>query len=586
MGKYDRFCHKFGFDKLKPLQHNIIDAILGSANDVVGIMSTGYGKSACYQIPFEAQQATQCVLVISPLIALMQDQVQSLKKKGIAAVALNSDMTAKQKQLEITEIAIGINKIIYMSPEFCKTQFDFLNELYYEGRLLMIAIDEAHCISSWGNDFRSDYRQLSCFKKWFPETPIMALTATATVKVRTDIAKNLGLIEHYEYVSSFDRPNIYIDCRIKSTKPASDFRPLVKEYKDSQAIVYVRTCDLTVKLADMLLELGMNAKPYYAGLPKAEKTNTFNEFISGECKWIVATIALGMGIDQNIPLVIHYGAPGDIESYYQEIGRAGRNGEESTCIMFYGPSDMRLNKIFLKNIEDPAHKRHRESQIKDMETFLRSTQCRRKLLLKYFGEEYEYDTCDYCNNCCAEEEDEQELIDKQNALQYPVFLFRVFLIKTSINSGLRKIQDVLMGKGGKKTKDYCKSQFYGIGKRYDENMWQIAYETCILNEYIINKTVGFGAVIETTHKLLTWAKNNAPCIKKLKSFSFDDYLTISYNLQETFQIPHGVEIMKYHLKRKITMTEQLMLDQGEDYVVPETKNKSDHPTKWNMRSKK
>ena len=586
MGKYDRFCQKFGFTKLKPLQHNIIDAILGDGCDVIGIMSTGYGKSACYQIPFEAQQATQCVLVVSPLIALMQDQVTSLAKKGIPAVALNSMMTPKQRQLEITEIAMGSNKIIYMSPEFCMTQFDFLNELYYEGRLLLIAIDEAHCISSWGNDFRSDYRQLSCFKQWFPETPIMALTATATVKVRGDIAKNLGLNEYYEYVSSFDRPNIYIDCRLKSSKPVSDFRPLVKEHKESQAIVYVRTIDLTNKLSTMLQELGVNAKPYYAGLPKAEKTATFEEFVSGDCKWVVATIALGMGIDQNIPLVIHYGAPGDIESYYQEIGRAGRNGEESQCIMFYSPGDMKINKIFLKNIEDPVHKRHRESQIKDMEDFLRSVQCRRKLLLKYFGEEYEHETCDYCNNCCAEEVDEQELIDMQNALQYPVFLFRVFLVKTMINSGLGKIQDILLGRGGKKTADYKKSPFYGIGKRYDVKMWQIAYETCMLNKYITNEVYGFGSVIKLTNKLMVWAKTFAPYIKSLKSFSFDNYLSISYNLQETFQIPHGVEIMRYHSKREIGMAEQLMLDQGDDYVVPETKVKNNHPTKWSMRSKK
>jgi ATP-dependent DNA helicase RecQ len=586
MGKYDRFCQKFGFTKLKPLQHNIVDAILGEQCDVVGIMSTGYGKSACYQIPFEAQQGTQCVLVISPLIALMQDQVTSLIEKGIDAVALNSNLNVKQRQAEIAEIAMGTNKIIYMSPEFCMTQFDFLNELYYEGRLLMIAIDEAHCISSWGNDFRSDYRHLSCLKKWFPEIPIMALTATATAKVREDIAKNLGLTEHYEYVSSFDRPNIYIDCRLKSKNPATDFKPLVKEHKESQAIIYVRTRDLTEKISNLLHELGVNAKAYHAGLPKAEKTETFDEFVSGECKWIVATIALGMGIDQNIPLVIHYGAPGDIESYYQEIGRAGRNGEESSCIMFYGAADMRVNKIFLKDIEDPIHKRHRESQIKDMENFLRSTQCRRKLLLQYFGEEYEWDSCDYCNNCCADEEDEQEVIDKQNALQYPVFLLRVFLVTTSINSGMGKIYDILLGRGGKKTKDYCKSPFYGIGTRYKIDMWKIAYETCMLNEYITNKVVGFGSVVETTNKLLIWAKNNKTHIKKLKSYSFDDYLTISFHLQEKFQIPHGVEIMRHHNTRSITMAEQLMLDQGPDYVVPEQTKHVAHPSKWSMRSKK
>ena len=586
MGKYDRYCQKFGFSKLKPLQHNIVDAVLSDTCDVVGIMSTGYGKSACYQIPFEAQQGMRCVLVISPLIALMIDQVTSLTEKGIAAVSLNSNMTVKQRQAEMCEITMGINKIIYMSPELCMTQFDFLNGLYYEDRLLMIAIDEAHCISSWGNDFRSSYRSLSCFKSWFPEIPIMALTATATAKVRTDIATNLGLGEYYEYVSSFDRPNIYIDCRLKSSKPVDDFRPLVKVHKEEQAIIYVRTQELTGKLANVLQELGVNAKGYHASLPKAEKIATFDEFVSGECKWIVATIALGMGIDQNIPLVIHYGAPGDIESYYQEIGRAGRNGEEAMAIMFYGVGDMRVNKIFLKDIEDPVYKKHRDQQIKYMETYMRATQCRRKLLLQYFGEEYEYETCDYCSNCCAEEVDEGKQIELQNALRYPMFLFRIFLVKTMINSGLRKIYNVLMGKGGKTTKDYCRSPFFGIGKRYDERMWHIAYEACLLNEYVITESIGFGAVIKPTNKLMNWAKDNMKHIKKVKSYTFDDYLTIAFNMKEDFQIPHGVEIMRYHNKRNITMTEQLMLDQGEEYIVPPTKIESKGSSKWSKREKK
>jgi len=586
MGKYDKYCNKFGYAKLRPLQHQIIDAILADKCDVIGIMSTGYGKSTCYQLPFEAIKGTQCILVICPLIALMEDQVASLTKKGIISVALNSNMNMKQRDTEMSIITMGINKIIYMSPEFCMSQREFLNNLYLEDRLLMIAIDEAHCISSWGNDFRGDYRSLSCFKEWFPETPIMALTATATSKVREDIAINLNLGEYYEYVSSFDRPNIYIDCRRKSNA-IEDLRPLIKEHGTKQTIVYVRTRDMTIKISEKLNELGINSKPYHGGLPKEERQETFEEFVSGRYKWIVATVALGMGIDQNIPLVIHYGAPGDLSTYYQEIGRAGRNGEEAKCILFYGPGDMRINRIFLKDIENAKYKKNRETQIDYMEYFLKSTECRRKLLLQYFGEEYPHKTCDNCDNCCAEKVDETIEMEMQNALQYPLFLFRIFLLKSQINAGLGKFCSVLLGKGGKKTADFSKSPFYGSGKRYDEKMWHIAYETSILNEYIQLKTIGFGQVIESSNKLLAWYRTNMIHFKKLKSFTFDEYLTIAYDLKEDFIIPHGVEIMKYHNKRSISISEELALDKNDDYVVPTNSNKQIYvASKWNTRVKK
>ena len=557
----DILCSVLGYKKLKPLQTKIIKSVTEQNMNVVGILATGYGKSTCYQLPFLIFNRQKNIIVICPLISLMIDQVTKLNSLGIESVALNSNMTTKNKNIEITNILMGENKIIYMSPEFCILQEEFLSQLYEEDRIGLIAIDEAHCVSSWGNDFRPDYQKLSCLKEWLPNVPIMALTATATVQVREDIAESLNLGEYYEFVSSFNRENLFIECKPKISY-IDDLRDLTVEYKDRQTIVYVRTRESTEQIATILSQLKIQVTIYHAGLKKSVREQAFNDFASKKCNWIVATVALGMGIDQNVDLIIHYGSPGEINTYYQEIGRAGRHGNSALCVLFYGRADMRINRLLLKDIENLEHRNHKEREIKIMESFLRSTECRRKVLLNYFGESFD-PPCHSCDNCVKKiHVDNKEDKKIQFALQYPMFLFRVFLVRTSIKGGVGKIADVLLGKGGKKTEEYKKTVFYGIGRRYDVKMWKTISDICILNNYTEENTIknGFGTTINGTMKLFNWYDAILPILKsnKITSLDFDTFLSFGNYIMETFLIPKDVNILKLDNKKSVTMFEELI----------------------------
>jgi RecQ family ATP-dependent DNA helicase len=266
-----------------------------------------------------------------------------------------------------------------MTPEYLVTCEDFITDLWNSDLLAFVAIDESHCVSSWGNDFRPEYKALSCLKRWLPSLNIMALTATATTKVRLDIASTLGLFNPIQVVSSFDRPNLFIECGTKTSDIKFDLEPIVKKTDPNlYSIVYVRTRDMTDKVAKVLRELGCTVNIYHAGLDLSTRKQTQQDFSTGKINWIVATVAFGMGIDQNVGLVVHYGSPSDMESYYQEIGRAGRDGSRAVCRLFYEKDDMVINRILLRDIKDPSYKRFRESQIRQMEKFLKFRNLHRK----------------------------------------------------------------------------------------------------------------------------------------------------------------------------------------------------------------
>jgi len=543
---YDKLLLKYyGHNKLKSFQKAIIKAIVEDQCDILGVLSTGYGKSICYQLPYLALKKTQCVIVISPLLSLMEDQKAKLDNLEIPCTTFNSTMTKKEINLQEQLILQGENKIIYISPESLDKYSDMIDVLYDESRLLCFAIDEAHCVSMWGNDFRPDYKNLSCLRDRYPEVPILALTATATESVRDDIASVLQLDNYYEFVSSFDRPNLYIECRNKTDIPDEDrssdlyqdFLQFV-EYKDTYTIVYVRTRDETNNIVDTLKRLKISAIAYHAGLGTEKRHEIYTDFCSGKYKWIVATVAFGMGIDQDIGLIIHYGSPGDLESYYQEIGRAGRNGEPAKCILLYGDSDMRINRILLKDIKDKEFKKYRENQIRYMEHFYKSSVCRRRTLLEYFGEKYDHDKCMNCDNCFKKVEESSEI---QHAIQYPMFIFRCVLKCILFNGGINKLIQILMGKRNKNTKDYVKTPIFGIGNRYQIDMWKSIYQVCLINDYVIEETIpsGYGTVIKCTSKLNEWYTNVKQVIKsyKIKSFSIDDFLVIAQELYEEFDIP-------------------------------------------------
>ncbi len=389
----------FGYDKFRPLQLEIINNIL-QKKDTFVLMPTGGGKSLCYQIP--ALKFEGLTLVISPLIALMKDQVDNLKANGVPAEFINSSLS----YAEIIDIKFRIYqgeiKILYVAPErLAQNDFkEFLNNVNLE----LIAVDEAHCISEWGHDFRPDYRDLKQLREAFPKVPVMALTATATKKVREDIINQLSLKDPKVFVSSFNRENLNF-LVMKKKNSFDKILELLKDRKNESIIIYCFSRKETEKLSSDLNANGHKAIFYHAGLSDQIRKKNQELFQKDEINIIVATVAFGMGIDKpNVRMVIHCTFPKTIESYYQEIGRGGRDGLESDCVMFYSIADKRKHDFFIDQIQDEKTKEHKRKKLKDIIDYSESLTCRRKYILEYFGEEFKEEKCNSCDVCLEEKE--------------------------------------------------------------------------------------------------------------------------------------------------------------------------------------
>ena len=380
----------FGFEKFRPNQEEIINCVL-SGQDTLAIMPTGGGKSICFQLP--ALVLPGITIVISPLIALMKDQVDSLKANGIAACFINSSQSSEEQEFHIQNLKENKVKLVYVAPE----SLSYLENAFSHITVSLIAIDEAHCISAWGHDFRPAYTNLGYLKNRFPSTPILALTATADKATRTDIADQLNLVNPKTFVASFDRKNLSLEVRpaLDRVKQIIDF---IKDKPSECGIVYCLSRKTTEELAEKLQKIGINAKAYHAGLDNKLRSQTQDEFINDECQVVCATIAFGMGIDKsNVRWVIHYNLPKNIEGYYQEIGRAGRDGLPSETVLFESYGDMiQLQKFASEglNVEVQLAKLERMKQYAD------ALSCRRKILLSYFGELVTENcgNCDICKN--------------------------------------------------------------------------------------------------------------------------------------------------------------------------------------------
>lgn len=387
---HDTLKENFGFEKFRPNQEKIINSII-SGKDTLAIMPTGGGKSICFQLP--ALVFPGLTIVISPLIALMKDQVDSLKTNGIEACYINSSQSASEQQTHIDAIKDGHIKIVYIAPE----SLSYIENLFNTISLSLIAIDEAHCISSWGHDFRPAYTNLGYLKKRFPSTPILALTATADKATRKDISAQLNLIDPQTFISSFDRKNLSLEVR-----PALDRVKQIQDFIESRptesGIIYCLSRKTTEELAQKLSKAGINAKAYHAGLDVALRSKTQDEFINDDCQVVCATIAFGMGIDKsNVRWVIHYNLPKNIEGYYQEIGRAGRDGLPSETILFESYGDViQLQKFASQGLNAEVQL----AKLERMKQYADAFSCRRKILLSYFGELVTENcgNCDICKN--------------------------------------------------------------------------------------------------------------------------------------------------------------------------------------------
>ncbi|WP_020527609.1 DNA helicase RecQ [Flexithrix dorotheae] len=451
----------FGYGQFRPQQKEIIEHILQD-KDAVVLMPTGGGKSICYQIPALVKDGL--TVVISPLIALMQDQVQSLRSNGISAAFINSSLTVKQEGDIRTKLENGEIKLLYVSPEklFSSNFLNYLSIL----KISLFAIDEAHCVSSWGHHFRPEYKKLYILKDTFPQIPVVALTATADKAVRSDIGALLKLNQPKYFIASFDRPNLSLAV-LPGRKKWEQIRRIVEKHQGKSGIIYCSSRKATEDLAVKLQDIGMKADFYHAGLDNLTRHKTQEDFIQGELDIICATIAFGMGIDKpDVRFVIHNNMPGNLESYYQEIGRAGRDGLPSETILFYSYRDVQTHVGFMEEINDDAYRRIQMAKLDRMQEFAESQVCRRKVLMTYFSEIPEKDcgNCDVCKN-------PPKYFDGTTLAQMALSA----MVRTKEKVGITTLIDILKGTYSQAVKDhgFSKIKTFGAGRQTTNFAWML-----------------------------------------------------------------------------------------------------------------
>ncbi len=496
--------HYFGYDQFRPGQRQIVEEALQNQDQLV-IMPTGGGKSLCFQLP--ALLRSGMMIVVSPLIALMQDQVQLLQDNGIQATFLNSSLGLAEMRSRSLLIQNGHIKLLYVAPERLLSE-DFLTQFLPQVQanigISAFAIDEAHCVSEWGHDFRPEYRQLSQLRSRFPQVPMMALTATATERVRADIIRQLSLQNARVHVASFNRPNLYFEVR---SKHKQSYRELVQQIRQAQgaAIVYCLSRKRVDELAGKLQQDGIPALPYHAGLNNEVRKENQTRFIRDDVQVMVATVAFGMGINKpDVRLVVHYDLPRNIEGYYQESGRAGRDGEPSNCTLYYGVGDIKTVEYLIAQKVDPQtnapleeEQRIATQQLRRVVNYAEATECRRIIQLGYFGEAFP-GNCGTCDNCRYPKPTEDRTVDAQKFLSCVArFLQR------GERYGLGHTIDVLRGsKNERVLKNRHESlSTYGIGKDRSVDDWRTLARS-LIHQGLLNEATDGYSVLELND--LSW----------------------------------------------------------------------------------
>ena len=501
--------HNFGYETFRPLQREIVEASL-RGEDVLALLPTGGGKSLCYQLP--ALLESGLTLVVSPLIALMKDQVDALHANGIAATFLNSSIDAQTARERIEGLNRGAYRLLYVAPERI-VMAGFLASLD-RWDVRRIAVDEAHCVSEWGHDFRPEYRRIAQLRDRFAHVPILALTATATGRVRDDIERFLGLREPRRFVGSFNRPNLRYSV-LEKRDALKQLIAFCQERRGESGIVYTTSRRSVEELAKKLTASGIAALPYHAGLPPGERVRNQEAFIRDEAGVICATIAFGMGIDKpNVRYVVHFDMPKNVEGYYQETGRAGRDGLPSDCALFFTGGDAAKQRHFIRQIPDEAERAQAERLLRKMLDFAATASCRRKYLLDYFGERAAGENCGNCDNCLNPPETVDATVAAQKVLSC------VFRIRShsGFSTGVHHVADVLAGKRTEKVAAWGHDGIstFGVGSEFGKDQW-VAIASELLRLGWIEQ--------EPERKTLLLTDEGVRALREKREFSFAKRLT-------------------------------------------------------------
>lgn len=500
----DALKHYFGYDTFRPLQREIAHASLQGA-DVLALLPTGGGKSLCYQLPALLQPGL--TLVISPLIALMKDQVDGLLANGIPATFLNSSIDARTSSQRIDGLNRGAYNLLYAAPERV-VMADFQDGLARWG-LRRIAVDEAHCVSEWGHDFRPEYRRIASLRERFADVPVIAVTATATDRVRDDIERFLALRNPQRFVAGFNRPNL----RYSVFEKRDAFKQLLawaSARSGESGIVYTASRAAAEDAAVRLTAAGISARPYHAGLSASERSRHQELFIRDEIRVICATIAFGMGIDKpNVRYVVHYDVPKNLEGYYQETGRAGRDGLPSDCALFFSGGDAAKQRHFIRQIDDAAERDRAERLLQKMLEYAATPSCRRAFLLSYFGDTETGVACANCDNCLQPPERVDATLPASKLLSC---VYRV-RAHSGFSTGAHHIVDVLLGNATEKVvaRGHDGLSTFGIGKEYSKTEW-IALTSELLRLGLLEQSA--------EHKTLHLTPDGVAALKERRTLEF------------------------------------------------------------------
>lgn len=498
----DQLKHYFGFDKFKGEQETIIRNLM-AGNDTFVLMPTGGGKSLCYQLPSLIMEGT--AIVISPLIALMKNQVDvinGLSEDDGVAHYLNSSLNKSAIEKVKQDILSGKTKLLYVAPESLTKEdnVDFLKTI----KISFYAVDEAHCISEWGHDFRPEYRRIRPIINEIGKAPVIALTATATDKVRTDIKKSLGIADAKEFKSSFNRANLYYEIRPKMKDVDRQIIMFIRQHPGQSGIIYCLSRKKVEELAEILKANEIKAAPYHAGLDSATRSQTQDDFLMEKIDVIVATIAFGMGIDKpDVRFVIHYDIPKSLEGYYQETGRAGRDGGEGICIAFYARKDLKKLEKFMEN-KPVAEQDIGRQLLQETAAYAESSVCRRKMLLHYFGEEYLEDNCHNCDNC----------LHPKNKIEAKDALLVVLKAIAAVKENFRQeyVIDFVKGRATDDIVSHKHNELeeFGTGEDMDNKLWNPVIRQALISGYLKKDVENYG--------LLKLTASGKRFIKKPKSF--------------------------------------------------------------------